>query len=67
MLPIFDLAGQFDLTIESDPPLCLLAKHEDGLMAVRIDSDVPILRVGGSRIDPAFGWSRSRRGGDVHD
>ena len=35
VLPIFDLAGQFDLTIESDPPLCLLAKHEDGLMAVR--------------------------------
>jgi chemotaxis signal transduction protein len=45
VLPIFDLAGQFDLTIESDPPLCLLAKHEDGLMAVRIDSDVPILQL----------------------
>jgi hypothetical protein len=44
VLPIFDLAGQFDLTIESDPPLCLLAKHEDGLMAVRIDSDMPILQ-----------------------
>jgi len=44
VLPIFDLAGQFHLTIESDPPLCLLAKHEDGLMAVRIDSDMPILQ-----------------------
>ena len=44
VLPIFDLAGQFELTIESDPPLCLLAKHEDGLMAVRIDSDMPTLR-----------------------
>ena len=43
VLPIFDLAGQFHLTIESDPPLCLLAKHEDGLVAVRIDSDMPIL------------------------
>ncbi|HSF66367.1 MAG TPA: chemotaxis protein CheW [Nitrospiraceae bacterium] len=44
VLPIFDLAGQLQLTIESDPPLCLLAKHEDGLMAVRIDSDMPILQ-----------------------
>ena len=44
VLPIFDLAGQFQLTIESDPPLCLLAKHEDGLMAVCIDSEMPILQ-----------------------
>jgi chemotaxis signal transduction protein len=43
VLPIFDLAGQFHLTIESDP-LCLLVKHEDGLMAVRIDSEMPILQ-----------------------
>jgi hypothetical protein len=49
VLPIYDLAGQFQLTIESDPPLCLLAKHEDGLMAVRIDSDMPILQ----SVDPA--------------
>lgn len=45
VLPIFDLAGQFHLTIESDPPLCLLVKHEDGLMAVPIDSDMPILQL----------------------
>jgi chemotaxis signal transduction protein len=45
VLPIFDLAGQFHLIIESDPPLCLLAKHEDGIMAVRIDSDMPILQL----------------------
>ncbi|MGH7217586.1 MAG: chemotaxis protein CheW [Nitrospiraceae bacterium] len=44
VLPIFDLAGQLNLTMESDPPLCLLVKHEDGLMAVRIDSDMPILQ-----------------------
>jgi chemotaxis signal transduction protein len=49
VLPIYDLAGQFQLTIESDPPLCLLAKHEDGLMALRIDSDMPILQA----VDPA--------------
>ncbi|HEV8326893.1 MAG TPA: chemotaxis protein CheW [Nitrospiraceae bacterium] len=45
VLPIFDLARQFHLIIESDPPLCLLAKHEDGIMAVRIDSDMPILQL----------------------
>ena len=44
VLPIFDLAQYFHLTIESDPPLCLLAKHEDGLMAVCIDSDMPTLQ-----------------------
>ena len=44
VLPIFNLAEYFHLTIESDPPLCLLAKHEDGLMAVRIDSDMPTLQ-----------------------
>src|SRR5262245_2141405 len=44
VLPIFDLAEHFHLTIESEPPLCLLAKHEDGLMAVRIDSDMPTLQ-----------------------
>ena len=44
VLPIFDLAEQFHLTVESDPPLCLLVKHEDGLMAVRIDSEMPILQ-----------------------
>jgi len=56
VLPIFDLAGQFHLTIESDPPLCLLAKHEDGLMAVCIDSDIPILQlVDRASIQPSDG------------
>jgi len=56
VLPIFDLAGQFHLTIESDPPLCLLVKHEDGLMAVPIDSDMPILQsVDHASIQPTDG------------
>ena len=43
IIPVFDLAEMLELTVESDPPLCLLVKHEDGPVAVRIDSNVPML------------------------
>ena len=44
IIPVFNLAEMLELTIESDPPLCLLVKHEDGPLAVRIDSNVPMLQ-----------------------
>src|SRR5207245_10132533 len=37
VLPIFDLAVQFDLTIEAGLPLFMLADLEDGVLAVRIE------------------------------
>jgi chemotaxis signal transduction protein len=43
VLPIFDLAGQFHLTIESDPPLCLLAKHEDHASIQLSDGADPVV------------------------
>lgn len=56
IMPVFDLAEMLDLTIESDPPLCLLVKHEDGPLAVRIESNVPILQsVDCSSIKPPEG------------
>ena len=44
IMPVFDLAEMLELTVDSDPPLCLLVKHEDGPLAVRIDSDLPMLQ-----------------------
>ncbi len=44
IMPVFDLADMLNVTVESDPPLCLLVKHEDGPLAVRIDSNLPMLQ-----------------------
>lgn len=44
IMPVFDLAEMLDRTIDSDPPLCLMVKHDDGPLAVRIDSSVPMLQ-----------------------
>lgn len=44
IMPVFDLAAMLERTIDSDPPLGLVVKHDDGPLAVRIDSDVPLLQ-----------------------
>ncbi len=46
-IPVYDLAAQLKVSVQGEPLLCLLAKHEDGPMAICIDSDIPSLhRVG---------------------
>ncbi|HJR75858.1 MAG TPA: chemotaxis protein CheW [Nitrospiraceae bacterium] len=42
-LPVYDLAAKLNRTIDRTGPLCLLVKHEDGPMAVCIDSSIPSL------------------------
>lgn len=44
-LPVFDLAAKFNCTMHADEPLCLIVKHIDGPLAIRIDSQVPSLHM----------------------
>jgi chemotaxis signal transduction protein len=48
VLPVYDLAARLKQQVRGTPPLCLIAKREDGLMAVCIDGSIPTLRT----IDP---------------
>ena len=43
MMPVYDLAGRLRRTVQGNPPLCLVARHLDGPMAICIDADVPSL------------------------
>ena len=43
VMPVYDLATRLSRTLEGDPLLCLVARHLDGPMAIRIDADVPSL------------------------
>jgi chemotaxis signal transduction protein len=47
-LPVYDLAAKLNRTIDRTGPLCLLVKHEDGPMAVCIDSSIPSLHMADS-------------------
>ena len=42
-MPVFDLAGKLNQTLNSDRPLCLVIRHEDGPMAICIDARIPSL------------------------
>lgn len=42
-LPVFDLAARLRCPVSETEPLCLVAKHVDGPVAIRIDSLVPSL------------------------
>ena len=44
-MPVFDLAGKLKQTLDSDSPLCLMIKHEDGPMAICIDAHIPSLHM----------------------
>jgi len=43
ILPVFDLAGRLQVEVKTGERLCLIAKRQDGLMAVGIDGDIPTL------------------------
>ena len=42
-LPVFDLAAKFKRTMRESESLCLVVKHVDGPLAIRIDPEVPSL------------------------
>jgi chemotaxis signal transduction protein len=44
-LPVFDLAEKLRSQVSDPGPLCLVAKHVDGPMALCIDSQVPSLHL----------------------
>lgn len=43
-LPVFDLAAKFKQPIREGESLCLVVKHVDGSLAIRIDAEVPSLQ-----------------------
>ncbi len=49
VLPVYDLAARLGVRIAEGDPLCLVAKRRDGVMAVRIDAEIPTLHT----VDPA--------------
>lgn len=49
VLPVFDLAASFHLTVQGSSPLCLKVKHPLGEMAMCIDEEIPVLHT----FDPA--------------
>ncbi|MET0513956.1 MAG: chemotaxis protein CheW [Nitrospiraceae bacterium] len=57
-MPVYDLATKLNQRLDSDSPLCLMIKHEDGPMAICIDAHIPSLRV----VDPS-----TIQGGDNGD
>ena len=44
VLPVCDLAGRLRVVIEGGHPLCLVAKHPLGNMAICIDDTVPVMQ-----------------------
>ena len=44
VMPVYDLGARIDRNPEGDSPLCLVARHVDGPMAICIDSVVPSIR-----------------------
>ena len=43
VLPVFDLAEMLQLRVQGDAPMCLIAKRQDGPMAICIDATMPKL------------------------
>jgi hypothetical protein len=44
VLPVFDLASRLQVQVKGPNLLCLIAKRQDGPMAVCIDGDIPTLQ-----------------------
>ena len=44
-MPVYDLAARLNRTIDPATALCLIVKHEDGPMAIRIDPSIPSLHM----------------------
>jgi chemotaxis signal transduction protein len=43
ILPVFDLAGSLRVAVQGAQPLCLIVRHRDGPLAIRIDDHIPNL------------------------
>ena len=43
VMPVYDLVARLSRTLRGDLLLCLVVRHLDGPMAIRIDADVPSL------------------------
>jgi len=43
VLPVFDLAGMLARQVQGAEPMCLIAKRQDGPMAICIDAAIPKL------------------------
>ena len=43
VIPVYDFAARLSRTPQRDPLMCLVGRHLDGPMAIRIDADVPSL------------------------
>lgn len=61
VLPVYDLAARLGVWVAEGTPLCLIAKRRDGLMAIRIDAEIPTLHA----VDPANIRSATGREPDV--
>ena len=44
VLPVYDLAARLKLSIVGARQLCLIARHQRGPLAIRIDAEVPTIR-----------------------
>ena len=54
VMPVFDLAGKLGRDVEGDTPFCLIVRHADGPLAIRIDGAIPTLQsVETTRIQPS--------------
>jgi len=43
IFPVFDLAGKLKVRVKGEQRLCLMAKQADGVMAICIDEEMPVL------------------------
>ena len=60
-MPVYDLAGRLNQTLDTDSPLCLMIKHEDGPMAICIDAHIPSLHM----VDPSTIQTRDSDDADI--
>jgi chemotaxis signal transduction protein len=61
VLAVFDLAGKLDLCVKGRKPLCLIARHRDGAVAISIDEQMPTLHP----VEPAMIETLSEQGSDI--
>lgn len=43
VFPVFDLAELLHVSVRGDSPLCVMAKHPQGTLAICIDEKMPVL------------------------
>jgi chemotaxis signal transduction protein len=50
ILAVYDLAGKLEVSVKGARPLCLIARHRDGLVAICIDEQIPSMH----SVEPAM-------------